>query len=402
MKNCTLLLLCLIGLEMGIKAQDTRILLDKTVKEGFLSVSFQINTGSKVDTARWFYLKGKDGNKVVSLALNPNGTIALYSGGKPFFVKPKRKTNYLIKIGIDFDKKQVQASFGLDSTKMIPWTDAELTYDDIISADASFIITKGLELKDLAISLPNKTDTKDDIWKDLTPTEIAAYKALISTLPEEQFEWEMVLQQQLGPFYFKGYLRSRIKPNNDNLSGWEYISDNPNLPRLLIIGDSISRSYTRSVRDLLKGLVNCHRTPANCGPTTNGLKNMDVWLGKKPWNIIVFNFGIHDTNHPIDAYPSNLQKVVDKLKATGAKLIWVRTTPVYDKVTGLNRTERANEIADSIMQVNHIKESDISTAIQNVPEFKTLYVEGVHFKPEGVEVLAKTVAASVKEILEKK
>ena len=401
MKNFILTLICLTCLVIGINAQDSRILLDKTVKEGFLSISFQINTGSKVDTTRWFYLKGKDGNKVVSLALNPDGTIALYSGGKPFLFKSKKKTNYFIKIGVDFDKRQVQASIGLDSTKLKPWTDAELTYDDAISSEASFIQSKGIVLNDLKISLPNKDKVQDDIWKELTPNEIETYKSLIASLPQEQFEWEMVLQQQLGSFYFPRYVRDRIKPNNDNYGGWEYILDNPKLPRLLLIGDSISRSYTRATRELLKGLVNFHRAPANCGPTTSGLKNMDVWLGKKPWDIIVFNFGIHDSNRPIGAYPDNLQKVVDKLKVTGAKLIWVRTTPVYDKVTGLDKSRRVNEIADSIMKLNNIKESDICTAIQNVPEFKSLYTDGTHFKEEGVAVLAKTVAATIKETLQK-
>lgn len=394
-----LLLLCFLSLEMGIKAQDSRVFLDKTVKDGFLSVSFQINTGSKVDTTRWFNLKGRDGNKVVSLSLNPDGTIALYSGGKPFFVKAKKKTNYFIKIGVDFDKRQVQASIGLDSTKLKPWTEAELTYNDANSSEASLIQTRGIELKDLTITLPDKLKAHDDIWKDLTPTEIATYKSLIASLPEEQFEWEMVLQQQLGAFYFPRYLKERIKPNNDNYSGWEYVLDNPNLPRLLLIGDSVSRSYTRATRELLKGVVNFHRAPANCGPTTTGLKNMDVWLGKKPWDVILFNFGIHDSNRSLDDYPANLQKVVDRLKSTGAKLMWVRTTPVYDKVTGLNKTQRVNEIADSIMQLNNIKKADIASAIIGVTDFKDLYTDGTHFKEQGVAVLAKAVAESVKEVL---
>ena len=402
MKNCISTLICLFGLVISINAQDARILLDKTVKEGFLSVSFQVNTGSKTDTTRWFYLKGKDGNKVVSLALNPNGNIDLYSGGKPFLVKAKKKTNYFIKIGIDFDKRQVQASIGLDSAKLKPWTDAELTYDDAISSEASFIQTKGIALYNLSIVLPNKENAQDDIWKDVKPTEITAYKTLLATLTEEQFEWEMALQNQLGPYYFPRYLRERIKPNNDNYNGWEYVLDNPNLPRLLLIGDSISRSYTRTVRELLKGVVNFHRAPANCGSTTNGLKNMDVWLGKKPWDIIVFNFGIHDSNHSLDNFPANLQKVVNKLKITGAKLMWVRTTPVYDKVTGLNKSQRVNEIADSVMHVNNIKESDIATSIMAVPDFKNLYTDGTHFKEEGVAVLAKTVSSSIKEVLQSK
>lgn len=402
MKNCMLTLMCLLSFLVGIKAQDSRVLLEKSVKEGFLTISFQINTGAKSDSARCIYLKGRDGNKLVTLAVNSIGNIALYSGGKPFLVKVKKKTNYYIKIGVDFDKKQVQASIGLDSTKLNPWTDSELTYDDVISSEASFIQTKGITLNGLIIALPNANDNqKDDVWKDLRPAEVTAYKNLLATLPQEQFEWEMALQQQLGGFYFPRYVRDRLKKNSDNYGGWEFVLDNPNLPRLLLIGDSVSRSYTRATRELLNGLVNFHRAPANCGGSGKAMKNIDVWLGKKPWDIIVFNFGIHDTNGPISAYPGNLQRMIDKLKTTGAKLIWVSTTPLFDKVTGVNKTERVNEIADSLMRVNNIKVSDVNNIILNYPEFKSLYVDGVHFKEPGVQVLAKTVSTTIKEVLQK-
>lgn len=44
----------------------------------------------------------------------------------------------------------------------------------------------------------------------------------------------------------------------------------------------------------MKGAANVHRAPANCGPTASGLKNIDVWLGDGKWDVIHFNFGIHD------------------------------------------------------------------------------------------------------------
>ena len=71
------------------------------------------------------------------------------------------------------------------------------------------------------------------------------------------------------------------------------VEDTPGLPRVLLIGDSISIGYTLPVRELLKGKANVHRIPGNGGPTTNGLKNLDEWLAGK-WDVIHFNFGLHD------------------------------------------------------------------------------------------------------------
>ncbi len=50
-----------------------------------------------------------------------------------------------------------------------------------------------------------------------------------------------------------------------------------------------------------------HRIPTNGGPTTNGLKNLGAWLGKSKWDVIHFNWGLHDLkyvlNHPAKIVP---------------------------------------------------------------------------------------------------
>ena len=64
------------------------------------------------------------------------------------------------------------------------------------------------------------------------------------------------------------------------------VKDDPALPRVLLIGDSISVGYTVAVREALAGKVNVHRPAANCGPTTRGLTHLDKWLGKGKWDVI--------------------------------------------------------------------------------------------------------------------
>jgi acyl-CoA thioesterase-1 len=72
------------------------------------------------------------------------------------------------------------------------------------------------------------------------------------------------------------------------------ITDDPKLPRVLLIGDSISIGYTLEVRKLLAGKANVHRNPGNGGPTINGLARLDEWLGTSRWDVIHFNWGLHD------------------------------------------------------------------------------------------------------------
>ncbi len=132
---------------------------------------------------------------------------------------------------------------------------------------------------------------------------------------------------------------------------YQVIEDDASLPRVLLLGDSISIGYTVSVRELLKGKANVHRAMENCGPTTRGLEKLEVWLGEKKWDLIHFNFGLHDLKHmnekggladpskgrqqvPPAEYAKNLREIVARLKKTGATLIWRTTTPVPEGSNG--------------------------------------------------------------------
>src|SRR4029078_8771267 len=71
------------------------------------------------------------------------------------------------------------------------------------------------------------------------------------------------------------------------------IKDVPGLPRVLIIGDSISMGYTGPVRALLKDKANVHRIPQNGGPTKNGVANIDKSLSDGKWDEIQLNLRSH-------------------------------------------------------------------------------------------------------------
>ena len=92
-------------------------------------------------------------------------------------------------------------------------------------------------------------------------------------------------------------------------------------------------------------MANVHRPPTNCGPSTRGVEQIEKWLGDGKWDVIHFNFGLHDLKFvdekgmntspekgklqvPIGDYKKNLDALVSRMKKTGAKLIFATTTPV--------------------------------------------------------------------------
>ncbi|NBR83946.1 MAG: SGNH/GDSL hydrolase family protein [Proteobacteria bacterium] len=169
----------------------------------------------------------------------------------------------------------------------------------------------------------------------------------------------------------------------------------------MLIGDSVSRGYTQAVRQALAGKANVHRAPENCGPTANGLKKIEVWLGDGKWDVIHFNFGIHDRATPLADYSQRLDQLVTRMQKTGAKVIWASTTPIPDdaakKQTAASIIER-NQAAASVMKQRNVAVDDLFTAI--TPHVAKLQnPNDVHFTAAGYEFLGQQVAASILAVL---
>jgi lysophospholipase L1-like esterase len=225
------------------------------------------------------------------------------------------------------------------------------------------------------------------------------YQKWKARLPPEQQAWETVLEKQLGGFYLPRHKQDKVRGVSN---AWDFVADDPKLPRVLLIGDSVSRGYTQATRKALAGRANVHRAPANCGSTVSGLKNLDVWLGDGKWDVIHFNFGIHDRAAKPDEYEQRLETIVKRLKATGAKVIWASTTPIPpDTKSGPEATEaivEKNRIAAALMARHGVAIDDLFTSI--TPHLaKVQNPKDVHFNSEGYQLLGQQVAASIEAAL---
>jgi hypothetical protein len=131
----------------------------------------------------------------------------------------------------------------------------------------------------------------------------------------------------------------------------------PSKYRVLLLGDSISMGYTPFVKEMLKDeavVVRAMREDGrveNCAGTTHGVGRIEAWLALEggEWDVIHFNFGLHDLKavdpatgkaspnpeHPRQAdlptYRKQLAEIVKKLKQSEATLVFATTTPVPSK-----------------------------------------------------------------------
>ncbi len=192
----------------------------------------------------------------------------------------------------------------------------------------------------------------------------------------------------------------------------------PGLPRVLIIGDSISIGYFKPLQEILRGKAFVEHNAGNAAHTANGLARLDEWLGDTEWDVIHFNHGLHDLKYideqgrnvdaekghmqiPIDQYEKNLDEMVQRLRKTGARLIFATTTPVPDgtgfRVKG--DSKKYNEVAVKVMNKYGVPIDDLySFAMPRLEDIQR--PRNVHFTEEGSELLAEQVAKSIQKALD--
>jgi acyl-CoA thioesterase-1 len=184
------------------------------------------------------------------------------------------------------------------------------------------------------------------------------------------------------------------------------------LPRVLIIGDSISIGYTPYVETMLAGKAVVQHNPGNAGTSGNGVFLMEAWLDPKgsKWDLIHFNFGLHDLKRMSDEKPQvdreqyerYLRLFVERLKQTGAKLVFATTTPVPEGKVNPPRVPADvpayNEVARGVMKEAGIPIDDLySLAVTNQAEWQQPV--NVHFTRSGYQGLAAQVSRVISEQL---
>lgn len=233
---------------------------------------------------------------------------------------------------------------------------------------------------------------------------------MMKTRPAMTLCWTILLLRATAVFAAEpgATLQARQSPVREEAS----------LPRVMIIGDSISVGYTDAVREQLAGKANVHRVQGNAGPSRSGVQKVDEWIAQAngKWDVVHFNFGLHDIKlgtggkdnqpyptadgHqvPADEYEKNLREIVAKLKTTGAALIWCSTTPVpAGKLEPLRRPgdEVAyNAIARKVMHENGVAINDLHAFVRTEPPEMQL-TSNVHFTKDGSLRLARQVAAAI-------
>lgn len=208
----------------------------------------------------------------------------------------------------------------------------------------------------------------------------------------------------------------------------------PDLPRVYVIGDSISIQYHKYLEKFLQGKVALDRKRDN----GEALENLDIPKGAnggdsrmvleyfkiktkernfKP-DYLLLNCGLHDIKTKITTntrqvsevdYRKNLSELIALAKANEIKIIWIRTTPVVDSIHNHTKNKwrhrfskdvtAYNSIADSLFSANHIPIIDLHSFTQSLGSEH--FIDHVHYDEATRRLQAAYIAGYLLAYLEK-
>lgn len=180
----------------------------------------------------------------------------------------------------------------------------------------------------------------------------------------------------------------------------------PDQPRVLLIGDSITRAYYKTVEEKLKGkAIVCRLTTSKSLGDPALLDEVRLVLGQAKFDVIHFNNGMHGWGYTEDEYASALPDLVAVLRkgAPGAALVWASTTPVRvaQKVAQLDpktdRVKARNRSAAEVMAREKIPTDDLFALVSERPEWFSN--DGVHLNANGSAAMGTQVAERVQKAL---
>jgi len=185
---------------------------------------------------------------------------------------------------------------------------------------------------------------------------------------------------------------------------WVTGADRSDLPRLLLVGDSIARSYFSAVEQAFEDRYLCARLCTStcvCDEVFN--RELSLLLDEYPFAVLHLNNGLHGGGYDLATYHAGLERSWDFIAAhaPGARCIWAASTPVRvpQHVVELNTKQTAwvaerNRTAAEVATARDIPVDDLFTPVLEHPEY--FADDGVHYNAAGVAVLGETVVKAIR------
>lgn len=185
---------------------------------------------------------------------------------------------------------------------------------------------------------------------------------------------------------------------------WENANDT-SLPRVLLIGDSITVGYHPFVKEMLTGQANIDLLGSSRAIDAP-VFSLEIahLLALNAYRVIHFNNGLHGWHVPLDRYRSELEAIVAQVRVAQpqAKLILATTTPISGQIASANSgwdmqtIKERNCVVSEIAGQNHFPVNDLYSLMSGRDGVQS--EDGVHYLDAGKQIMADQVAALIREM----
>jgi lysophospholipase L1-like esterase len=194
------------------------------------------------------------------------------------------------------------------------------------------------------------------------------------------------------------------------------------MKRVVLLGDSIRMGYLPTVRADLAGVVHVISPTENGQHTVNELLHLQEWAICHQPDVVHINAGLWDMRRvvrgvaenviPPAVYQQNVATILRLLREhTQAKLIWATTTPIHHGNANLTHDRagyagrdaseiaRYNQLAIEAAKAQDATINDLHATVISAGIDKVLASDGVHFTPEGYEMLGHQVSKAIRSAI---
>ena len=177
------------------------------------------------------------------------------------------------------------------------------------------------------------------------------------------------------------------------------------LPRVLLVGDSITHNYQEKVRELLRGVCYVDYISTSYAIDARIYNHLVYdFMTDSNYALIHFNHGLHGIHLPKRSYKSKLAKLLSKVDKD-VKMILTTSTVVYKEGNKrldnawMKRVKERNAAVCELASEKGYAIDDLYSVSVSIPkEYRD--VDGTHYLPEGYAMLAEKVAECIqKELL---
>ena len=195
-----------------------------------------------------------------------------------------------------------------------------------------------------------------------------------------------------------------MKEQFEWVQSWCDETQNADLPRVLLVGDSISRDYQAKVRELLRGVCYVDYFSTSYAIDAKIYHTLvSAFATDSKYDLIHFNNGLHGIHLSKRGYKSHLKKLLAKLEKQ-SKLLLATTTVVYRQGNGrlhtawMKRVKERNAAMQELAMQKGYGVNDLYAVSLSIPKVNR-HQDGAHYLPDGYTLLAEKVALVIRENL---